>query len=108
MSKISNTQFQMVADFDGDASCLYGEHKEGVYPILCTRNLVLFPTVVTPILVGREQSINVVKHMQKHEKDVICIFCQKNQDIDDPSLNDLYHIGVFAKVIRVMEMPMCL
>ncbi|MCI1741466.1 MAG: endopeptidase La [Prevotella sp.] len=105
MSKISNTQFQMVADFDGDASCLYGEHKEGVYPILCTRNLVLFPTVVTPILVGREQSINVVKHMQKHEKDVICIFCQKNQDIDDPSLNDLYHIGVFAKVIRVMEMP---
>ncbi|MCO6024586.1 endopeptidase La [Prevotella cerevisiae] len=105
MSKISNTQFQMVADFDGDVSCLFGEHKAGVYPILCTRNLVLFPTVVTPILVGREQSVNVVKHMQKHEKEVICIFCQKNQDIDDPSLNDLYHTGVFAKIIRVMEMP---
>ena len=43
MKRKSNTQFQMIADYDGDLSALMGTMETGEYPILATRNLVLFP-----------------------------------------------------------------
>mgnify|MGYP007068179486 CR=1 FL=1 len=45
----------MIADFEGDATALIKEQKPGIYPALCTRDLVVFPTVLTPIIVGAKQ-----------------------------------------------------
>lgn len=79
MNRKQNTQFQMIADFDGDASVLVAERESGEYPILCTRNLVIFPTVLAPIIVGRPQSVQLAQKLIENPDKVFCIFCQKDE-----------------------------
>ena len=105
MNKKSNTSIQMIADFDGDITNLFEEAPEYNVPILATRNMVLFPGVISPILIGRDISINLVNKLKKNEKTPFAIFCQYNPDIEDPSTKDLYEYGVYAKLVRVLEMP---
>lgn len=105
MSKKHNTSIQMIADFDGDISKLLNTTVEGEIPILATRNMVLFPGVITPILIGRPASISLVQKLQKNPNTIIGVFCQKDADVDEPEYNDLYNIGVYARLIKIMEMP---
>lgn len=105
MSRKSNTTIQMIADFDGDVSQLFKSVPDGDYPILFTRDLVVFPTVVSPILLGRKASIELAHRLEKDNDMVFCIFCQKDQRTEDPTFDDVYPVGVFAKAIRSMELP---
>ncbi len=57
MDRRNNTSIQMIADYEGDISTLFDTPTPDVVPVLATRNLVLFPGVVTPILVGRAASV---------------------------------------------------
>ena len=50
--KRNETQIQMFADFEGDPSALLTENPAGIYPMLCTRELVAFPTVLIPIILS--------------------------------------------------------
>ena len=95
----------MIADFEGDATALIKEQEPGFYPALCTRDLVVFPTVLTPIIVGRAQSKALVRMLEKNPETVFCVFCQKDKEVEDPELSDLYEVGVFAKLVRVINMP---
>ena len=95
----------MIADYDGDIRHLFDMEVDGDVPILATRNMVMFPGVISPVLVGRHSSINLVKKMSDNPNGIIAIFCQKDPTIDNPSFEDLFDTGVFAKIIRVLEMP---
>ena len=95
----------MIAEYDGDITNLYGTTPEGVVPILATRNMVMFPAVISPILVGREQSVNLLNYLDKHPGTLIAIFSQKNPDIEHPREADLYHYGCYAKLVRRIELP---
>lgn len=105
MIKKQSTSIQMIADFDGDISTLLDTKVEGSIPILTTRNMVLFPGVITPILIGRPASLNLIKKMQKNPKTTIAVFCQKNPDVETPRYDDLHSTGVYARLIRIMDMP---
>ena len=105
MIKKQSTSIQMIADFDGDISTLLDTKVEGSIPILTTRNMVLFPGVITPILIGRPASLNLVKKMQTNPKTTIAVFCQKNPDVETPRYDDLHSTGVYARLIRIMDMP---
>ncbi|MBP1539027.1 MAG: endopeptidase La [Prevotella sp.] len=105
MSKNTKTSIQMIADYEGDVTSLFNTMPDDLAPILATRNLVVFPGVITPILIGRQTSLNLIKHLQNNESVTFAIFCQKNSDIDNPTQKDLYEYGVFAKLVRVLEMP---
>lgn len=106
MSKDQNTNsFSMIADYDGDIVRLFEGGEDGEYSILATRNLVLFPAVVTPILIGRQQSLNLIKRLEKKPDTLFCVFCQKKQEVDNPTFKDLYEIGVFARIVRVLDLP---
>src|SRR5215212_9195896 len=61
-------------------------------PILPLRNTVLFPGVVIPITVGRDKSINLIKDAYKGDK-IIGVVSQKNDSIEDPTIEDLNKIG---------------
>ena len=61
--ELQQNPFSLIADFDGDASVLVAERESGEYPILCTRNLVIFPTVLAPIIVGRPQSVQLAQKL---------------------------------------------
>jgi len=95
----------MIADYEGDIKNLFDVKVEGELPILATRNLVMFPGVISPILVGRPISMNLVKKLHDSPDTIIGVFCQKDPSVEKPSQNDLYEYGVFARVVRVLEMP---
>ncbi len=73
-------------------------------PILPLRNTVLFPGVVIPITVGRDKSIQLVKDYYKTEK-LVGVVTQRDQNIEDPSADDLYKIGTLARIIKSLQMP---
>ncbi len=100
----SNKAFSMIADIDGDFSSLIDVDLPSELPILPVRNLVLFPGVVSPILIGRESSMRLVRKAEKSGT-LIGIVCQKDPDVEEPGLEDLFTYGVFAKVVKQLTLP---
>lgn len=94
----------MIADIEGDVNTLLNTADiPSSLPVLPLRNLVLFPTVICPIIVGRSSSLMVVRKAEKTGKP-IALFSQRDPEIDEPERNDLYDYGVVAKVIRILEL----
>ncbi len=73
-------------------------------PILPLRNTVLFPGVVIPITAGRDKSIKLINDANATGK-VIGVVAQKDEVVEEPTPNDIYHIGTVARIIRVLKMP---
>ncbi|KDN53813.1 endopeptidase La [Flavobacterium seoulense] len=73
-------------------------------PILPLRNMVLFPGVVIPITAGRDKSIKLIDDANADGK-IIGVVAQKNEDIEDPSKDDINSIGTVARILRVLKMP---
>lgn len=95
----------MIADYEGDVRHLFEAPAEVNLPILATRNLVLFPGVVTPVLIGRQKSRVLVEKLKKTPDALLAVICQRDPDIDDPKEKDLFTYGVAAKIIRVLDIP---
>ena len=94
----------MIADIDGDIKNLFDDQQPETAPILPVRNLVLFPGVVSPILIGRSSSKTLVQKAEK-QGTIICVIPQRDPDIDDPQQEDLYEYGVYAKVMKLLTLP---
>ena len=105
MNKRFKTSIQMIADYDGDMAKLLNVNIEGELPILATRNIILFPGVIVPILIGRKQSLNLLEALGKNQDAVFAVICQKDQNIENPGENDFMQYGVYAKLVKVLEMP---
>lgn len=103
MSKKSHT-IQMIAEYDGDVNSLILEDEKSVMPILPTRNMLLFPGVIAPIVVGRKQSIKVIEWLKDNPEAHVVVACQHNPDVDNPGQNDLFRLGVTARMIRAIDM----
>ena len=102
-------------DFDSDAELIplmTPEDEEEMnreklpedLPILPLRNMVLFPGIAMPVMLGRQKSLRLAKEVQG-KKILIGVICQKDRETDDPGMDDLYNIGVIAEVVRVLDMP---
>jgi ATP-dependent Lon protease len=72
--------------------------------ILPLRNMVLFPGVVIPITAGRDKSINLINDAYVAGK-IIGVVAQKNEEVEDPTKNDIHQIGTVARILRVLKMP---
>lgn len=95
----------ILTDCDVDEDFAEGVDKLGdVISILPLRNMVLFPGVAMPVVVGRPKSMRLIKEAV-HKKMLIGVVCQKEMGTEDPSIDDLYTTGVIADVVRVLEMP---
>ena len=75
-----------------------------VLPILTLRSSVLFPGAITPITVGREKSIALVRAVQA-EGGLLGAVLQKNAEIETPTPDDMYRIGTAARILKILEMP---
>ena len=73
-------------------------------PVLPLKNTVLFPGVVIPITVSRDKSIKLVREVYKKDK-IIGVVAQKDSEVEDPELEDLYEIGTLAKIVKILKMP---
>jgi len=95
----------ILTDCDADEDFMEGIEKLGsVVPILPLRNMVLFPGVAMPVVIGRPKSMKLVKEALK-KKALIGVVCQKDMNTEDPGIDDVYQIGVIADIIRLLEMP---
>ena len=97
--------FQMVADFDGDIDSLFEVSHDGEMPIIATRNIVLHPGVLTPIMVTRESTLALVKKLKKKQDLAFAVICQKDPNVDEPEFEDLYEYGVFGKLVKIFDIP---
>lgn len=100
----SPNPFSLIADFDGDISELYNREFNDVLPVLPLRNMTFFPGVVAPVIVGRESSMALVKQAVDNGS-LIALACQRESEKEAPKIEDLYPIGVVAKIMRVLELP---
>ncbi len=75
-----------------------------VLPILTLRSSVLFPGSVTPITVGREKSIALVRAVNA-EHGLLGAVLQRNSEIETPTPDDMYRIGTAARILKILEMP---
>ena len=73
-------------------------------PLLPLRDIVIFPSMVVPLFVGREKSIKALQEVMKADKSIVLV-TQKNSEIDDPSGNDLYQYGCLSKVLQLLKLP---
>ena len=95
----------ILTECDVDEDFTEGIEKVGdTIPILPLRNMVLFPGVALPVIIGRPKSIRLIREAV-HKKSLSGVVCQKEMDTEDPVLEDLYTTGVIADIVRVLEMP---
>ncbi|NQZ45004.1 MAG: endopeptidase La [Flavobacteriaceae bacterium] len=73
-------------------------------PVLPLRNTVLFPGVVIPITAGRDKSINLIKDANNGSK-TIGVVSQKDEETENPGVNDINTLGTVARILRVLQMP---
>ena len=75
-----------------------------IKPLLPLRDIVIFPSMVVPLFVGREKSIKALQDSMKSDKSVVLV-TQKNSEIDDPKDKDLYGYGCLSKVLQLLKLP---
>ena len=73
-------------------------------PLLPLRDIVIFPSMVVPLFVGRDKSIKALQEVMKTDKSIVLV-TQKNSEIDDPVGKDLYQYGCLSKVLQLLKLP---
>ena len=73
-------------------------------PLLPLRETVIFPRMVSPLLVGRSESIAAVDEALTFEKPVF-LCTQRDPEVEEPELADLYGMGVAASILQTQQMP---
>ncbi len=77
---------------------------KNLLPVLPLRDIVVFPNMVAPLFVGREQSVNALNHVMTGDKKIF-LLSQKNSKVDNPDKENLYSFGTVAKVIQLLKLP---
>ncbi|MCJ7657372.1 MAG: endopeptidase La [Candidatus Atribacteria bacterium] len=77
---------------------------KNILPLLPLRELVVFPNMIIPLFVGREQSINALEEAI-NLKSLIFIATQIDPEIEKPKVEDIYSIGTIAKIIQIYKLP---
>jgi ATP-dependent Lon protease len=75
-----------------------------VIPVLPVRDIVVFPYMILPLFVGREMSINAIEEALSKNK-MILLLTQKDLNVEDPSPDELYSVGVVGLIMRVLKLP---
>lgn len=87
-------------DDNSPLSCNDGD----ILPLLPLRNMVLAPSVITPIQVGRASSLELVKEAFKKKMEIV-VATQIIAETEEPGKSDIYTIGTVARVLKIINMP---
>lgn len=73
-------------------------------PVITLRDLVFFPNLVQPLIIGRPFSINALTNALNDEG-YLLFLTQKNSETENPLATDLYSIGVISRVLETTWLP---
>jgi len=73
-------------------------------PLLPLRDIVVFPSMVIPLFVGRDKSITALNEVMKNDKKIILV-TQKNSEVDDPKKNDVFNYGCESNILQLLKLP---
>jgi len=74
-----------------------------ILPLIPLRNMILFPSVETSLFFGRKESMNSLTHAYDNTNKLVIITAQQNGRIENPKFEDLYHVGVLARIEHVLQ-----
>ena len=72
--------------------------------LLPLRDIVVFPSMVIPLFVGRDKSITALNEVMKKDKKIILV-TQKNSEVDDPKKNDVFSYGCESNILQLLKLP---
>ena len=73
-------------------------------PLLPLRDIVVFPSMVIPLFVGRDKSITALNEVMKKDKKIILV-TQKNSEVDDPKKEDVFSYGCESNILQLLKLP---
>ena len=73
-------------------------------PLLPLRDIVVFPSMVIPLFVGRDKSISALNDVMENDKKIILV-TQKNSEVDDPKKNDIFLYGCESNILQLLKLP---
>ena len=73
-------------------------------PLLPLRDIVVFPSMVIPLFVGRDKSITALNEVMKKDKKIILV-TQKNSEVDDPKKTDVFMFGCEGNILQLLKLP---
>lgn len=74
------------------------------FPVLPLRDIVVFPTMIVPLFVGRDKSVRALENVMQNDKKILLV-AQKDAGDDDPAPEDIYDVGVVASVLQLLKLP---
>ncbi len=77
---------------------------KNILSLLPLRELVVFPNMIIPLFVGREQSINALE-AAINSKSLVFIAAQRDPEIEKPKVEEVYSIGTIAKIVQIYKLP---
>jgi len=77
---------------------------DNTYPMMPLRDIVLFPHMVAPLIVGRGRSIKALEEAMARRSEILLV-TQIDATVDDPGENDVHHVGTFANVLQLLRLP---
>lgn len=75
-----------------------------IYPVLPLRDIVVFPHMIVPLFVGREKSVKALDQVMDSEKKILLV-AQKDANLDEPDVDDIYRTGTLATVLQLLKLP---
>lgn len=80
------------------------DNQISTFPVLPLRDVVIFPNMIFPVLVGRESSLKAASEALNQDKQILLV-TQRNPDVDEPFEDDVYRAGTVAKIAQMLRLP---
>ncbi len=78
--------------------------ETALYPVLPLRDIVVFPSMIVPLFVGREKSVRALEEVMQDDKQIFLV-AQKNAGQDEPGTDDIFRIGTIGTVLQLLKLP---
>ena len=82
----------------------YDLDNTSTLPVLPLRNIVVFPHMIVPLFVGRDKSVTALEEVMNGGKQILLV-TQKDETLDDPTIDDVYRIGCLGNVLQMLKLP---
>jgi len=89
---------------DKDSNLMTVSDDLTAFPVLPLRDVVVYPHMVIPLFVGREKSIQALDAAMASNKQILLV-AQKNADVDEPDIEDMYRVGTLATILQLLKLP---